>query len=617
MFGVGKSKKKLWWQVRKKRKNSIFALYFQVYMKNKAAIASFIVSLVYLSYSCIQRSGSHALDSVAQVMEQYPDSALYYLEAIEYPEQLVQPEYAYYCLLLTEANDKNYIAHTSDSVISIAAGYFESTSNIELKAKAWYYMGRVNQDLLQSEKAIDYYIKAVSYAKETDQYRLLALIYSHASTVYRQQTMNDNALSAAIKAYDYCVLSDNKEDMAYALRDIGRVYLFMENPEAALDKCKQALAIADEVQDAGLQVAILNDMGAIYEVMGNLQEALRTVNKAIGITEDEEDKNTNYLSLGSLYLQMNELDSAMHYLDIAGRSSNLYTQAGAFYYLYVAYKEKEDPHNSLKYYEEYQKLNKLTSQSEQKEEILKLVHQYEQRELKKEMELRSVRDRFFYSLCILLLLVILTISSIAYARYRWSKERILRLQEKQIQYEKHLRLLSEEQIKNNRRKINLNYHKLRSKEEELQSAQYQLLSYNTRLLSAENELIALRREEHEFRDKLFDQTGLAKRIHLAGMDLRKRDTNLKPFTLKNFHELTIALNEIYDEFEARLRNKYPQLKERDIQICTLIKAKAKTGNIAEIIAMTPNAVTKKKRLILDKMEIVDQAVSLEELLDTF
>lgn len=49
----------------------------------------------------------------------------------------------------------------------------------------------------------------------------------------------------------------------------------------------------------------------------------------------------------------------------------------------------------------------------------------------------------------------------------------------------------------------------------------------------------------------------------------------------------------------------------------LVKAGAKTGNIASIIAMTPNAVTKKKRQILQKMEVVDESVTLERFLATY
>ncbi|MDL2221474.1 hypothetical protein LJC35_02845, partial [Parabacteroides sp. OttesenSCG-928-N08] len=264
-----------------------------------------------------------------------------------------------------------------------------------------------------------------------------------------------------------------------------------------------------------------------------------------------------------------------------------------------------------------QQVKDSTERSEQKQEILKLTHKFEQRELKREMELKTVRQRFIFSCCILFLLIVIAVVFFVYMRYRWSNERLLRLREKQIQFEKEMRLISEEQIKQNKEQIEVNRQKLISKEEALRTVQRDLLHYNTKLLKAENELIGLRREEHEFRNRLFEQTGLAERIRSAGVDLRKKDMIQPPFSAKHFTELVGALDEIYNNFSARLQEKYPQLKDRDLEICYLLKAKAKTGNIASIIAMTPNAVTKKKRQILDKMEIIDQEASLEEFLETF
>jgi tetratricopeptide (TPR) repeat protein len=509
------------------------------------------------------------------------------------------------------------MTHTSDSLISIAANYFERQKNTFRKAKAWYYMGRVNQDILQAEKAIDSYLKAIPYAESIQQYRLLALIYNHTSNLYRQQKMYEKALSSAEKAYEYCKLTGDPNMVAFGLRDLGRVYLFMDQVDEAIDYYRQALQLAEENNNTEQQVSILNDIAVAYETLGNYREALSTVTRANTLTCNEDDKLTNYVSLGSLYIEMNQPDSAKLYLDEAQKSDNVFVQAGANYYLYLLSKDKDSFENALAYYEQYQKLNYEATQSEQKEEILKLTHQYEQRELKKEMELRTMRERFVYSCLILFLLVVLAVGFFVYLRFRWSQERVLRLQEKQIQYEKELRLLSEEQIKENREQIASNHHKLKSREEALKSVQRDLLNYNTKLLHAENELITLRREEREFRNKLFEQTGLNEKIRIAGLDFRKKDTFNKPFTVRNFPELTQTLDEIYNNFVQRLQERYPQLKERDLQICCLLKAGAKTGNIADIVAMTPNAVTKKKRQILDKMEIIDKDASLEELLDAF
>ncbi len=569
-------------------------------------------------FSCTERHTRVAdFQEVSRYMDTSPDSALLLLEAIEEPDRLSQEQYAMYCLLTTEAKDKTYKPHLSDSLISVATRYFDVHNDDVAKAKSWYYAGRVNQELLQAEKAIECYLKAIPYAELTSQYRLLALIYSHTSNLYRQQKMFDNALASARKSYDNCLLTKDTVSIAFSLKEIGGVYLFMNQRDQTLDYYYQALALAKEYRNADLQMSILNDLGLAYEQAGNFAEALRVTYEAMALTVDDEDRYTHYLSLGNLYLQMHQADSAKYYLEAADRSSNAYIKGGASYYLYLLSKDEQVYQDALRYYEYYQEKKRQTEQTEQKEEILKLTHQYEQRELKKEMELRTVRERFFYSCCILFLLIVLTVGYFLYMKYRWSRERLLRLKEKQIQYEKELRLMSEEQIRHNREQIEVNRQKLVNKEEVLQSVQRNLLNYNTKLLKAENDLIALRREEYAFRNKLFEQTGISERIRIAGTDSRKVDSVYKPFTSRSFPELIRTLNEIYNGFANRLQQTYPQLKERDLEICYLLKGGAKTGNIADVIAMTPNAVTKKKRQILDKMEIIDGNASLEDFLTAF
>lgn len=178
-----------------------------------------------------------------------------------------------------------------------------------------------------------------------------------------------------------------------------------------------------------------------------------------------------------------------------------------------------------------------------------------------------------------------------------------------------MRLQSIEQLRQNEEQIKMNKQKLLDKELDLQTVQKDLIVYNTKLLKAENDLIVLKRQERDLRDRLFHQTRLSDRIKCAGVDVRKKDINLNPFSMKEYPFLVEKLDELYDDFSQRLKKRYPILKERDMEICCLIKAGARTGNIASLIPMTPNAVTKKKKQILDKMELKD--IALDDFLATF
>jgi hypothetical protein len=65
--------------------------------------------------------------------------------------KLSRRQYAEWCLLLTQARDKNYIAPTSDSLIRAAVDYFEHHGPASRQMLAYYYMGRVSQDLQRAE----------------------------------------------------------------------------------------------------------------------------------------------------------------------------------------------------------------------------------------------------------------------------------------------------------------------------------------------------------------------------------------------------------------------------------------------------------------------------------
>lgn len=585
-------------------------------MKKLAFIIMVLFFYVIISSCQREKPLSPRLLQIEQVLEQSPDTAMSLLKQMESPEKLPEEQYAYYCLLLTEAMDKTYTSFRSDSLITVAADYFVKSKNSYLKAKSLYYLGRVNQELLQPEKATEYYLAAIPYAENIKSYKLLAMIYNHIGGLYRQQDMYDKALIATKNSCEYFELAKDTVNLIYAVRDVGRVYLLMKETDSTLVCYQRALNLASLKKDRRAESSILVDIGLANRTIKNYSEALKMFREAIQINQSDNMASV-YLSLGSLYTQLGETDSAKTYLQKAQNSTNLYTKAGANYSLYKLSITLGEYKEAIHYNDIYLQVRDVIRKDEQKEEILKLTHRYEQQELKKEMELRRVRERLVYSISILFLLLALIVFTFFYLRSRWAKERLLRLKEKQIQYEKDLRLLSEEQIEENKKQIEINRQKLINKEAALQSIQRNLLDYNTKLLKTENELIALKRGERAAKDNAFRQSGWTERIRLAGIDARKLDSKLMPFMTKDFPELIKSLNEAYANFAIRLQNTFPQLRERELHICYLIKAGAKTGNIATIISMTPNAVTKKKKQILEKMEIIDTNVTLDDFLDTF
>lgn len=576
-----------------------------------------LIIIMYMLGGC-GPSGVHAPELLLaeRIMEEHPDSALHILKQMPDSFYMDDENQALYGLLLTEAMDKTYAVHTTDSLIAFAAQYYEQTDDTHHKAKAWYYWGRVSQDLLYRDRALECYLKAIPYAQQTKFYRLLIMIHNYMATLYRQEDIYDKALESAYKSKNYCILSHDTSRMMYALRNIGRIYLFQERSDSSFYYYNKALELAEKSHSIDAKATILNELGACYRQVSDYENAIRFIQSSIPL-KNANERYSSYLSLARLYFELNQLDSVEYYLDHAKNSKNLVVHEGVYQYNYELAKARGDYKKAIEYNECYQSLRDSISHANERRNILILTYKYDYKELKNKLETQAAQERLFYILFILFLLAATAVGGYCYIRYRWRQEKLLRLQEKRLQQEKELRLQSLEQIRLNAQQIRANELKLKSKEEDLKVAQRELLVYNSRFLNVENELIKLKREEREFKNKLFQQTGVVERIKAAGVDCRKKDISCVPFTMKDYPMLVEYLNEYYEGFTDRLCQMYPKLKEQDVKVCCLVKAGAKTGNISSIISMTPNAVTKKKGQILKKMEIVDQAVSLEQVLRDF
>ena len=142
--------------------------------------------------SCSHHSGLY--EHAEKIMSQHPDSVLTLLSTIHDVNDLSEKDRAMYYLLLTEAEDKTYKKHESDSLIAIATEYFDKTDDVKRKAKAWYYRGRINQDLGDALHAQDYYLKALQDENQINDYILIGRIYSSIGMLYTYQNVYEKAL---------------------------------------------------------------------------------------------------------------------------------------------------------------------------------------------------------------------------------------------------------------------------------------------------------------------------------------------------------------------------------------------------------------------------------------
>ena len=158
-------------------------------------------------------------------MEECPDSALVYLHQISDPEKLTGENQADYCLLLTQAMDKNDLPLSSDSLIQIAVGYYSNGKDRLKKGKASFYLGRVKSSRGMLEDAQKYFLEALSILDVTDNLKYQALVRNHLGQLYMNLDLYQDALIMNSQSVSLFQQLTDTANLVYAERDMGRIYL--------------------------------------------------------------------------------------------------------------------------------------------------------------------------------------------------------------------------------------------------------------------------------------------------------------------------------------------------------------------------------------------------------
>lgn len=142
----------------------------------KATVLATLLLAYCILAACTRSSPNAQLVQADSLMQKFPDSALYFLEKIR-PEELNSLEdRAYYALLVTQVQDKNYIFQENDSLIRIAVQYYDSIKSTSMQAKAHYYWGCIWRNREIYPQALGRFFTAISYAQKASDHKLTGYI---------------------------------------------------------------------------------------------------------------------------------------------------------------------------------------------------------------------------------------------------------------------------------------------------------------------------------------------------------------------------------------------------------------------------------------------------------
>ena len=193
-----------------------------------AAISTATLSLV----ACRPNETDVVLLHAEQLMETHPDSALALLEHYAPTTKPNKKQQADYGLLITQARDKNYAEHTSDSLVRLAADFYEKHRDPHRLMLCYYYIGNISSDLNNPSRAQDYYYRAYSVCRTITDSTYTGKICNNLGMIYVYQNLYDLALPF-LKTAAECFRND-PENHALALCDIARCFHMLQKLDSTV-----------------------------------------------------------------------------------------------------------------------------------------------------------------------------------------------------------------------------------------------------------------------------------------------------------------------------------------------------------------------------------------------
>lgn len=304
-------------------------------MRNVRLYFIFLGSLLGLA-ACDTHVAVNELQRADSLMASHADSALIILENIAPDELLTSYDRAEYALLLTQAQHKNYIALTSDSLILKAVNYFKDSKDDIRKAKSYFYLGCAYREMNKIVSATDAFLKALrSLPDERKDYKTFVMICDYLASCYEKQNFYDEALDMYKQSYRVRIAAKDSINAYYPLRGLAHIFLVKEKADSALFYYNKSLEIANKKKDSLWISTVYCDIARVYNKEKKYKDAYQLISKSLAYSpRSKNDLTITYFLKGDILYNLNQVDSARHYLKLSKKSNNLNISTASYDQLY-------------------------------------------------------------------------------------------------------------------------------------------------------------------------------------------------------------------------------------------------------------------------------------------
>ena len=523
----------------------------------------FIFIFASLWGSCRNRYPSERmLNQAAQLIYSSPQQALKLLDSIS---QKILKRNARHNLYLLKVHAA-YEAYQDISVyppLSNTARYFQQQGDSTKAGWAYLFTGIMDSKNGYYEKASINLSEAKENAPRQDS-MLLFQIHYHLGELYKLRRDQQASIESYQKAIEY-----HSPQNKYSNYEMGDCLLNTRQYAAARTYYKKAELNALNLQDSVNVAYLMLQIGISYSNTQNTANAILYTHNALKYDPNPEFQKQGYLLLSEIYLHRQQLDSARYYLKKASVSTDDSEKLQAQYYkqLYQIAELKKDYQSALNHYKKYTTYITDYQLNKTEERIDNIVNRHHQKKWQRENR-RLVRQRMLLvngSLVLALLFILLA---------------------------------------------NYNGILLKKRREKYLNA-CQMIETLQHLCQEQN------RCQDKFKELLLNKLEVSKKLaFISSYPHDKHQAFLKMYneilgdigqTDLNWDELYFTINYLYNNFQQKLKDKFPSLNEKEIQLCCLIRGGFKTDEIAFVIRQSVYSIHKRKTAIRKKLGMDERA----------
>lgn len=598
--------------------------------------AGLIISIITSLISCTHNKNytttfQPELAKAEAIMYRYPDSALHILQGIQPDNPSDNEQYATWALLMTQAQYKNQIEQ-SDSLINIAYSYFINQDNAQRKALALYYKGILCHESHHAEDALSFYLEATAEIEKTNDYQLVFLINSEIGLMYLYRKLNDYAMEYFEKAHHNAELSNNQTYIAFSFIYIARAFSQKKQYNKAIEYYEKAIKIGQVNNYPTILASAMNETSFLFLKTGENKKALQYAKDCIKIKKTDQ----RIFSLGDTYRYLKMYDSAYFYLNQASLSPNIHTARSAYQALFYISQEEKDYKKAVEYSNKLWFYQDSIGKTDRNKALIEMQEKYDQQKIINENNLSQIKkDRIIRNVLIALIILsfIIAITNYLYQRKIVSQKQEILEKEEKIRY--FTMKIHENETLINRNKMRIEELTIQMEGSQEIKEQWKEQNKIRQEIQQQNEMLKLENNKLQNHISNYAQSLKEKSKELEAMEhlseenqyLHKREAFLcnqlinqtelfnKLKTTKYiddqlWQEIKEKIDLLFDNYTKRLYHQIPSLTDGDIQICCLIKLRFSNGDIANMLAISPTSVSKRKLRL--KERIVQEIGSLGE-----